>query len=622
MAGLAALATRLWPAAARAALAKPARVRPFPLHAVRLRSGEALAALQINRRYLMDLDPERLLHMFRVTAGLPSAAQPLGGWESPDNELRGHFTGHYLSACALLAAQTGDTAVRERGAALAAELAKCQAAIGSGYLSAFPEELFDRLRADKPAWAPFYTLHKLMAGLLDTHALSGDQQSLATLLGMAQWVERWVRPLDDRAMARVLEREYGGMNEVLYNLADVTAETRWSDLAGRFNRERIFGPLAAGRDELQGLHVNTTIPQIIGAARGYEMTGDPRLRAVAETFWHTVAERRSYCTGGTSNGESWNTAPGVLAHELSGYTQESCVTYNMQKLTRLLFGWSADPRMADYLERTHYNGILGVQHPADGDKLYYLPLQSGYWKLFGTPLHDFWCCSGSMSEAFAKLGDSIYLRDERGVYVNLFIPSELDWAERGIRLVLETRIPEEDTLRLTLHSARPARLALRVRVPYWTRGASARLNGRALERRMQPGSYLTVERSWSEGDQLLIRLPMQLHAAPMPDDATLQAVMYGPLVLAGRLGSAGLDAAHLRAEPTRPRKVPEYQSEPSAAPTISARSDPGGWLEPTPGRPLEFRTTGQAEPISLVPLNRIFDERYAVYWKVTAAGDG
>lgn len=620
-----AAAVPLLPRAARAAVT-PARgaqavrfkVQPFELAAVRLRPGPVLEALETNRRYLMGLDPERLLHMFRATAGLPSSAAPLGGWEAPDNELRGHFTGHYLSACALLAAQTGDAAVRARGVRLAAELARCQAAIGSGYLSAFPVELFDRLREGKPAWAPFYTLHKIMAGLLDTATLSGDRDSLDTLVKMAAWVEGWVEPLDDEQMARVLEREYGGMNEMLYSLAALTGEARWERLARRFDRQRIFTPLAAGHDELQGLHVNTTIPQIIGAARGYEVAGNPRLHDVAAYFWHTVAQRRCYCTGGTSNGESWNTPPGVLAHELSGYTEESCVTYNMQKLTRHLYAWSADPRLGDYYERTFYNGILGVQHPADGDKLYYLPLAGGYWKLFGTPLNDFWCCTGSMAESFAKLGDSIYFHDDAGVYVNLFVPSELTWAERGVRLALDTRFPEEETLRLTVHAARPARLAVRVRVPYWTAGAQAQLNGKPLGASGTASGYLAVERTWRDGDTLNVRLPMRLHTAPMPDDSSIQAVMYGPLVLAARLGTQGLTLENLRAPPTRPRKVPEYTTEPIPVAPLVLRSggDPQSWLAPVPGRSLEFRTRGQQDDLTFVPLNRVFDERYAVYFQV------
>src|SRR5579862_6099959 len=364
-----------------------------------------------------------------------------------------------------------------------------------------------------------------MAGLLDTADLSSDRAALDTLLGMATWVERWTHPLDAAQMAQILEREYGGMNELLYNLSAFSGEPRWQALAQRFDRERVFAPLAARRDELQGLHVNTTIPQVIGAARGYEVTGNVRQRSVAEFFWHTVAERRCYCTGGTSNGESWNTPPGILARELSGYTEESCVTYNLQKLTRHLFSWTADARLADYYERTYYNGILGVQHPADGDKLYFLPLESGYWKLFGTPLYDFWCCTGSMSESFAKLGDSIYFHDAEGVYVNLFVPSQLTWAERELRLTLKSRFPEEDTVRLKVEQAPGTALALKVRVPYWAADGSASLNGKPLDFAAQRGGYFIVKRRWSAGDVLTVRLPMRLHAAPMPDDASLLAVM-------------------------------------------------------------------------------------------------
>lgn len=619
-----AAASPLLPEVVRAALATAAAserrrfaAQPFDLQAVRLTGGPVLEALEVNRRFLMGLDPDRLLHMFRVTAGIPTTAQPLGGWEAPNNELRGHYTGHYLSACALMWAQTGDAAIRQRGVLIAGELAKCQAAIGTGYLSAFPVDLFDRLRVGQPAWAPFYTLHKIMAGLFDTATLSSDPRSLETLLRVAGWVERWTQPLDDAQMARVIEREYGGMNELLYNLAAHTGDARWRALAHRFDRERIFAPLAAQHDDLEGLHVNTTIPQIIGAARAFEVTGDQGKRATAEFFWRTVAERRCYCTGGTSNGESWNTPPGILARELSGYTEESCVTYNMQKLTRHLFSWTADARLADYYERAFYNGILGVQHPADGDKLYYLPLQSGYWKLFGTPSYDFWCCTGSMSESFAKLGDSIYFHDHEGVYVNLFVPSKLNWAERGLRLTLQTRFPEEDTLRLKLELAPRTPLALKVRVPYWTAGGSASLNGKPLDFAAQRNGYFIVKRRWSAGDVLTVRLPMRLHAAPMPDDSSLVAVMYGPLVLAARLGTAGLTAESLRAGPTPPRKVPEYTGEPTpVAPIVASSTDPSGWLTPSEGGALEFRTRGQEHDLAFIPLNRILDERFAVYFKV------
>ena len=595
-------------------------VKPFDLQDVRLRTGEVFDALAVNRRHLMAYDPDRLLHTFRLNAGLASTALPLGGWEAPDNELRGHFTGHYLSACALLAAQTGDVDVKARGSLMIGELAKCQDKLGNGYLSAFPEELFDRLRAGKPAWAPFYTVHKIMAGLLDSYTLSGNRQALEVLDRLAKWTERWVQPLGDEHMARILEREYGGMNELLYNLAATTNEPRWIELAQRFDRQRIYAPLADGRDELKGLHVNTTIPQIIGAARGYELTGNVRLRRVAEYFCETVTERRAYCTGGTSNGESWNAGPNELAKELSGYTQECCVTYNLQRLTRHRFTWTADPRAADYYERAYYNGILGVQHPSDGDKLYYVPLQSGFWKLFGTPNADFWCCTGSMAESFAKLGDSIYFHDATGLYVNLFVASEVTWREKKLRVVQDTSFPHEDRSRLTIHAESPTRMALRIRVPYWTSGGSATLNGKPLEGFASPGSYFVVDRVWRNGDRIDIRLPMSLHVAPMPDDPTLQAVMYGPLVLAGKLGTTGLDAKNLRAPPTPPRQVPEYTAEPVAVPAIVApHDDVVSWVKPVSGQPLRFRTAGQPTDFDLVPLYRVFDERYAVYWKVEVA---
>ena len=613
--------------------AAPAPVaRPFDLARVRLLPGPFLDAMQVNRRYVMGLDPDRLLHTFRLNAGLPSTAEPLGGWEAPESELRGHFVGHYLSACALMSTSLADADVKARGDLMVTELARCQQAVGNGYLSAFPEEFFDRLRAGRSVWAPFYTLHKIMAGLLDMHTLAGNAQALDVVKGMARWTAGWAQPLGDDAMARALEREYGGMNELLYNLAAVTGTGWYAEFGHRFDHERFFGPLAAGRDELKGLHVNTNVPKVIGAARRYELTGEPRYRAVAEYFWREVSTRRAYATGGTSNGESWNTEPGVLAAELSSDTQECCTSYNMLKLTRHVFGWSADPAAADYYERLLWNGVLGTQHSADGQKLYYVPLASGYWKLFGTPLHDFWCCTGTGCESASKFGDSIWFHDDDGVWLNQFIASEVDWTEKGVRLVQDTRFPAVAGTSVTVRGARPARFVLRVRVPAWTRGGGATLNGRPLDGFAAPGGYFVVDRVWKDGDRLEVALPMGLHVAPMPDDASLQAVMYGPLVLVGKLGTDGITDQNRRAEPTRPPRVPESRYQPAPVPPLRVRSDdPAAWIERVAGgagahgaaaaraaepQPLAFRTTGQSPDVTLVPFHSILDERYAVYWKV------
>jgi DUF1680 family protein len=538
------------------------------------------------------------------------------------NELRGHFTGHYLSACALMWAQTGDEAVKARGAQMVRELARCQERHGNGYLSAFPTELFERLEAGRRVWAPFYTYHKIMAGLLDSWTLAGNAQALEMVKGMAGWVRDYAQPIPDEQWQRMLEVEFGGMSDVLYELATVTGDGAWAELAHRFDHERVLAPLAVGRDELENVHANTTIPKVLGVARRYERTGEERSRAIATFFWDDVTGRRSYATGGTSNGEVWQGKPGQLAKAIGPESQETCVTYNMLKLTRTLFGWSPEARYADFYERAYFNGILPTQHPADGEKAYYTPLAAGYWKLFGTPNAGFWCCHGTGVENFAKLGDSIYFHDDDGIWVNLFVPSEVTWAEKGVRLVQETRFPESDTTELTVRARRPTRMALRVRVPYWAaEGGRATLDGRALDAFAGPGSYLVLERTWRDGERLSVRLPMRLHAHAMPDDSSIQAVMYGPLVLVGRLGTAGITDENRRAEPTKPRMVPEFRdpAPPSAPVNRASADDVASWVEPVPGRVLEFRTRGQGTPITLVPLYRLFDERYVVYWTVERA---
>ena len=283
---------------------------------------------------MMGLEPDRLLHMFRVTAGiaeLGGAVRRMGG---AGQRAARPFHGHYLSACALMWAQTGDVAVKARGALMVTELAKCQQKHGNGYLSAFPSELFDRLKAGQRVWAPFYTYHKIMAGMLDNWTLANNPQALEMVKGMALWVRDYAQPVPDEQWQRMLNVEYGGMNDVLYQLANVTGDAQWADLAHRFDHEKIFGPLAVGRDELNKVHANTNIPKVIGAARRYERTGEDRSRAIATFFWDDVTGSASYATGGTSNDEEWQGEPGQLAKAIGPYSQETCVTYNMLKLTR------------------------------------------------------------------------------------------------------------------------------------------------------------------------------------------------------------------------------------------------------------------------------------------------
>ena len=586
------------------------KVLPFPLKQVRLGQGPCKIAMEADRQYLHSLPPDRLLHTFRVNAGMSSSAQPLGGWEAPDCELRGHYAGgHYLSAVALMYASTGDEDLKKNAHTVVAELGKCQAAMKSGYLSAFPIEFFDRLRERQRVWAPFYTIHKIMAGLLDMYIYTGNEQALEMVEKMADWTAGYTGSLSYEHMQRVLGTEFGGMGEVLSNLYAVTGKEYYLEVAQRFDKKQFFDALAAHRDELKGLHVNTHIPQVIAAARYYELTGDQRYRDIAQYFWDEVVSERSYCTGGTSNGESWNTDPGKLAGELGPSTTECCCAYNMMKLTRHLFGWSPDARLMDYYERTLFNHRLGTINPEDGTMMYYLPLASGYWKTFGKPFDSLWCCTGTGSEEYAKLTDTIYFHDDASLYVNLYIDSQLEWPEKGLHVRQETRFPEEQGTTLTISGKGPIQLGINLRVPYWAEGGNVKINGARLPAFASPGSYLTLNRVWNPGDKIELSLPMGLHIDPMPDDQTIQAALYGPLVLAGRFDAVTQQMRYgdYEPKPGNQQKVPDIAANPAR---------PTEWIEPDGKQPLTFHAVGQAQPLTMVPLYQVIHERYAVYWKV------
>jgi DUF1680 family protein len=603
------------PLAAKVKPVVPLKAHPFPLSRIRLLDGPFKEAMERDRMYLHELEADRLLHNFRINAGLPSAAEPLGGWERPDVELRGHTVGHYLSACALMYASTGDEELKAKADGIVAELAKIQEALGpSGYLSAFPEEFFDRVEATERVWAPYYTMHKILAGLLDMYVYCRNTQALDVAERVAAWVKMRTDKLDEEHMQRMLDKtEQGGMNEVLSNLYALTAKAEYFQLARRFDQKSYIEPLASYRDELKGLHVNSFIPNMIGTAREYELTGDPVLHRIATFFWNQVIEARSYATGGTSNEEAWRTDPYKMASELGPDSHESCCTYNMLKLTRHLFSWSADPRYADYYERALYNGILSTQNPEDGMMMYYVPMASGLFKTFMTPRNSFWCCTGTGMENHAKYGDSIYFYDDEGLYVNLFIASELDWSERGIRLRQETNFPEGEKTVIYFDLNRPTLMTLRIRIPSWITGEGyVEVNGLRLETFSSPGSFLELKRTWRNNDRVDLFLPMDLHLFPIPDDPSLNAIMYGPLVLAGELGAVDLPEEEIYGKygpRVNPIPVPYF---------VGDMDDLDSWIEPVETEPLRFYTVNAGVPddVTLIPFYQLFGQRYAIYWEI------
>ncbi len=528
------------------------QAQPFPLSQVRLLDSPFRDAMLRDQKYLLSLDPDRFLFNFRKNVGLDSSAKPYGGWDSPDCEQRGAMLGHYLSALSLMYASTGDAEFKRRVDEGVAGLAECQsnavsAGFHAGYLSAFPESFIDRVENRQPVWAPWYALHKIMAGLFDASQLCGNAQALEVLTNMANWVKFRVDSISEEKMQASLQTEFGGMNEVLANLYGVTGNADYLKTAEAFNQKKIFDPLAAGQDRLNGLHANTQIPKMIGAARQYELTGDARDADIAKFFWERVALHRSYVIGGHSDREHFFPTNDFARH-LSVETAETCNTYNMLKLTRHLFAWPPDATTMDFYERALYNDILASQDPDTGMFTYFMSLKPGHFKTYSKPDVSFWCCVGTGMENHAKYGDTIYFHGDDSLFVNLFIPSELSWPEKNLVVRQETKFPESDTTRLNFQTQTPTQLALKIRWPAWAEKISVRVNGQKQKISGTPGSYVSLDREWQNGDRVEIQLPMKLHAEPLPGTTNIVARALRP-DCAGRKSWHERNAESIRQRP-------------------------------------------------------------------------
>jgi DUF1680 family protein len=590
---------------------------PFPLSSVRLAPGIFKEQAEISARYLDSLSVDRLLHSFRVTAGISSSATPYKGWEDPTCELRGHFAGgHYLSAVAMASASSGNSVLKSRGDQLVSGLAECQKKNGNDYLSAYPTDLFEHLVQGKPVWAPFYTYHKIMAGLVDMYVLAGNSDALRVAEGMAQWAGDYFWGISAEQRQRMLRTEYGGMNEVLVNLAALTKKQRYLDTAHLFEQPSILDPLAERRDELQGLHANTNVPKIIGAARVYEVAGDRRYRQIAEYFLEEVLTARNYVIGNTSLDEHWKTPPGQLKGTLAWKNAECCVAYNLMKLQRLVFGWTADARWMDEYERSLFNCRLGTQD-AQGLKEYFFPLAAGYWRAYNSPEESFWCCTGTGAEEFAKFADTIFYRRGSEVYVNQFIASTLDWKEEGLTVEQVTQFPREQGTTLKIKSSRPIARTIHVRIPRWTtEAAEVKINGRALEAVADPGSYLAIRRVWQDGDSVSVSLPMELRQEPLLGDGSVTAVLYGPLVLAADLGAGPPDGPNriIHSGSTAPDNLPAPDPLPNAVTDPGVTTDQ--WVQAESKSELRFKAAGESAKYELMPMYQIRDQRYSIYWQM------
>ncbi|WP_116807249.1 glycoside hydrolase family 127 protein [Steroidobacter cummioxidans] len=605
-------------------------VKTFGLGDVELLDSPFKQAMERNAEYLLSLDADRLLHNTRKYAGLKPKGELYGGWES--RGIAGHTLGHYLTAVSQQYASTRDQRFKQRLDYLIGEMAEAQRAYGDGYVGALPELELSTMRGFKQgkveskdaftfkdgAWVPWYTQHKVLAGVRDAWTLGESAQARDVTLKLANWVDDITAGLTPEQQQTMLQVEHGGMREVLFDIYGLTKDERYLKTAQRFEHRAILDPLLAGRDELPGKHANTQIPKVIGAARGYEVANQSEGRPIAENFWKTVVHNHSWAIGGNSDGEFFF-SPNAASEHLSAATAETCNTYNMLRLTERLFGWQPQVEYADFEERALYNHILASQEPKQGMFTYFMSLKPGHFKTYSTPHESFWCCVGSGMENHTKYGAAIYFHTPDALYVNLFIPSVLRWQERGLELRQNTRYPNENRTSLTVAKAPRGPLSLRVRVPAWASGnATLKLNGKAVAVDAKPGSYATLQRRWKKGDVLEVTVPTSVRTEPLHGSSDQFAFVYGPVVLAGDLGPAP-------AVPTVPyakEQQANFKAESVAVPALAGNPQQlAAGLRRVPGNELAFKlTTGEPrQEVTLRPFHELDYQRYTVYWKTAPA---
>lgn len=612
--------------------AQPLKAVVFDPADVKLLKGPFQEAMKRDETYLWSLNPDRFLSKFRSNAGLIPKAPAFGGWESQG--VAGQTLGHYLSACARVYRDTGESRWRDRVNYIVDELAECQARDPKGLVAALPDrdEAFYKLKERRGrmiGWVPWYTMHKLFAGLRDVYLLTGNEKAKTVMVTLADWADTTIAPLTDAEMETMLQQEQGGMAEAIADVYALTGNPKYLALARRFCNKAVMDPLSRGEDKLTGLHANTQIPKIIGASRLYEVTGEPYFKKVADTFWESVAEKRSYVIGGHSDGEHFFDVSRFAEH-LGPETCETCNTYNMLKLTEREFGDNPSVRYMDFYERGLYNHILASQDPETGMFTYFVPLQPGRFKIYSDPTNAMWCCVGTGMENHTRYNEAIYLHSEPvagiappSLYVNLFIPSTVTWRDKSVTVRQETRFPEAPSTRLTIGAGEPTSFVLRIRRPEWLAGPIAvRVNGEKIAAPVGSDGYAAVSRLWKSGDKVDVSLPMALHTESLPNAPQWQALLYGPIVLSAELGKEGLaDEKWLRTDQLSANRIPV----PPTPVVIGSPEALVADLSPVRGKPLTFRADGKilkrndGQPeseLTFIPFYRMHRERYAVYLPV------
>ncbi len=609
------------------------KVDYFPLDRVRLLDSPFQRAQNKNIEYVMAMEVDRLIAPYLVEAGLEPRAEHYGNWEG--SGLNGHIGGHYLTALSLAWAATGRADVRARLDYMLDELKRAQEANGNGYLGGVPgsDELWRQIaagdiRADpfalNGAWVPWYNIHKVFAGLRDSWIHAGSEQAREMLVAWAGWAAELVSDLSDAQIQEMLKTEHGGMNEVFADVYSITGDEHFLKLALRFSDRQILDPLLEGEDQLTGLHANTQIPKVIGFERIAQAPGGPQWHAAAQFFWSTVVNERSVAIGGNSVREHFNPKDDFepLVRDVEG--PETCNTYNMLKLTRLLYRELPDLAYVRYYERALYNHILASQDPDTGGLVYFTPMRPNHYRVYSQVGEAMWCCVGSGIENHMKYGEFIYAHDGGALYVNLYVPSRLNWTERDLVIRQETRFPDASSTRLVFEN--DADLTLKLRYPAWAtaKDPQVTINGERTSIAGKAGGYISVERQWKAGDTVSLELPMEARQEQLPDGSDWYALLYGPIVLSARTSPFEDEVLNYYADDSRMGHIASGQQCPAELVPlfVSESADLAGHIERIAGEELRFRfsgATGEGDfaKLELIPFFRVHQTRYMLYWPVS-----
>ena len=593
--------------------------RPLPLNAVRLTGGPLKRAQQLDADYLLKLEPDRMLSFYRTRAGLPKKAEAYGGWDGEGRQLTGHIAGHYLSAVSYMWAATGDARFKQRADYIVDELRLVQDAHKNGYLGAIlgGEEAFNEVARGNiksggfdlnGLWSPWYTLHKTYAGLRDAYRFTGNRTALDIEIKYAEWAERILSKLDDAQTQKMLNTEFGGMNEVLADLYADTGDRRWLDLSYHFEHHLIMEPLKQHEDILAGVHGNTTVPKVLGSLARFMYTGNIGDGFASAFFWDRVAKHHSFATGGHGKDEYFR-EPDKLSNIVDGRTAESCNVYNMLKMTRELFALRPDIEYAEFHERALFNHVLGSMDDA-GNTCYMVPVGQGVRREYQNMFESFTCCVGTGMESHALHGFGLYFASPDRLWVNLYAPSTADWTAAGVTLAMDTTFPEGEEATLKVTTRAPRAFTIAMRRPRWAgQGFGVKVNGSPIAESVLPpaGSYVELTRTWKTGDTVELVLPKALHLEPLADNPRRAAIMWGPLVMAGDLGP----------DPVRGRGAPPAPPVDMPA-LVTVSRNPSDWLKPIDGKPGSFRSegVGKDRDLELTPFYRLHHRTYASYFDI------